>query len=166
MAPEKTFCIYCGAKLDDNGNHTDIVKTYWQVDGKVYRPRLQRVLSHMHYRCTNEGSENWKWYGGKGIRVCDEWRSYFPFREWALANGYRPGLVLDRIDSDKDYEPSNCRWVTSEQNQPRLKLTHDDVRAIRASTKTTTELGLLYDVHPSHILKIRNGTRWNGLGDR
>jgi hypothetical protein len=59
-----------------------------------------------------ESHRDWKYYGSKGITVCDEWKSFEPFRDWALANGFKPELQLDRIDGDGHYSPSNCRWVT------------------------------------------------------
>jgi hypothetical protein len=69
-------------------------------------------------RCKNMYGEKNKHYKGKGIKVCDEWASsYLVFREWALANGYKKGLSLDRIDGNKNYEPSNCRFVTMEVQQ-------------------------------------------------
>ncbi len=55
-------------------------------------------------------------YQDRGIIVCDEWRNNFePFREWALANGYKKGLTIDRINNDGNYEPDNCRWTTSSE---------------------------------------------------
>jgi hypothetical protein len=63
-------------------------------------------------RCTNPNVVTWPRYGGRGITVCDEWRTYEPFRAWAVANGYDPALSLDRVDNDGDYEPGNCRWTT------------------------------------------------------
>ena len=54
-------------------------------------------------------------YGGRGITVCEEWRSGFEaFRDWAFENGYQNGLSLDRIDVNGNYEPSNCRWINVE----------------------------------------------------
>lgn len=64
-------------------------------------------------RCYRKTSANYKFYGGRGISVCDEWQNAKMFGEWAENNGYIPGLSLDRIDPDKDYSPDNCRWVTA-----------------------------------------------------
>ena len=66
----------------------------------------------MKNRCLNPKVERYKRYGGRGITVCDEWRNSFEdFRDWAMSHGYADGRSIDRIDSDGNYEPSNCRWV-------------------------------------------------------
>lgn len=80
------------------------------------RTKLYQVWSQMKGRCTRPKHDGWKWYGGKGIRVCEQWQTYEPFRVWALANGYADGMSLDRVDPDRDYEPSNCRWLTKSEN--------------------------------------------------
>lgn len=68
-------------------------------------------------RCNNPNNKQYKNYGGRGIRVCDEWmNSSDSFIEWAIQNGYEEGLQLDRIDNDGNYEPSNCRFVTQLEN--------------------------------------------------
>ena len=84
----------------------------------VHDGRRTELYSHwcaMKARCNNKNSANWHSYGGRGIKVCDEWQTFPAFRDWAMANGYKDGLTIDRIDNDKGYEPSNCRWVTMKQ---------------------------------------------------
>lgn len=76
--------------------------------------KLYGVWLSMKRRCDNSNTTYYNRYGGSGITVCDEWvSSYESFKEWALSNGYKEGLSIDRIDNDSCYCPSNCRWVTS-----------------------------------------------------
>lgn len=62
-------------------------------------------------RCENENNKRFHRYGGRGITVCDEWHSFENFYNWAMRNGYKVGLTLDRKDNDRGYGPENCRWV-------------------------------------------------------
>lgn len=79
--------------------------------------RIQKIFSSMISRCYNKNSKCYRWYGAKGICVCDEWRNNPKlFEEWAMANGYSDNLTIDRIDSDKDYCPDNCQWISLSEN--------------------------------------------------
>lgn len=71
--------------------------------------------SAMRRRCNTASTGNYSLYGGRGIGVCDEWKDYLAFREWALANGYDDSLSLDRVDVNGDYCPENCRWVSAQE---------------------------------------------------
>ena len=79
------------------------------------KTRLFKIWASMHERCERVRHAYYMNYGGRGIRVCDEWREFVPFREWALKAGYRDDLSIDRIDVDGDYCPKNCRWATNKE---------------------------------------------------
>lgn len=81
--------------------------------------KLYRVYYAMHQRCENKKTRNYKRYGGRGIKVCEEWsgeNGFLNFREWAYANGYKEGKEIDRINNDDGYSPQNCRWATKIEN--------------------------------------------------
>lgn len=79
-------------------------------------PKLYNVWCTMLTRCYNPKREKYKDYGSRGVCVCPEWQRAENFCKWALENGYKDGLQIDRIDVNGNYEPSNCRWVTPKQN--------------------------------------------------
>lgn len=74
--------------------------------------RIMYIWQSIKQRCYNQKSISYKNYGAKGIKICDEWKNNPKlFYTWSIKNGYRDDLTIDRINSDKDYCPENCRWV-------------------------------------------------------
>lgn len=95
------------------------------------RTRLYTIWCGMRQRCNNPNREAYIHYGGKGIEVCDEWSDYNAFKDWAENNGYADNLSIDRINSNGNYEPSNCRWITVSENTSRANKNHKSRKLIR-----------------------------------
>lgn len=104
----------------------------------------------MKQRCLNPRCAAYKNYGARGITICEEWMEFEPFCEWALNNGHKRGLDLDRRDNSGGYSPENCRWITRQENtNNRRKTIFLEVDGVRkARTDWERQLGL-----PRGILK-------------
>ena len=130
-----------------------IDRKLWLVtSSKKYKNHLYKTWSNMLYRCYHRPStynKNAKYYYNKNIKVCKEWRyDFWNFYYWAKRNGYRKNLTIDRIDSNKDYSPQNCRWVTAEIQSNNLSNTIriKDPIELCENTKTITQLSQQYNI--------------------
>ena len=127
--------------------------------GLYYHP-LKGVYNTMKQRCSNKNVRMFYRYGARGITVCKEWKDDFKkFYSWAIANGYKQGLSVDRINNDGNYEPLNCQWITIRENiakEARLKKKDIDAicREYTSSKITQTELAIKYDVDKSRVGQI------------
>lgn len=95
------------------------------------RTRLYTIWCGMRQRCNNEHREAYALYGGKGVKVCEEWNDFRVFREWALTHGYNDTLSIDRINHNGNYCPDNCRWITLSENVARANKNHSTRKVIR-----------------------------------
>lgn len=108
---------------------SEFCKTHFRTHN-LRTHRLYNTWEHMKQRCYNKNNKDYKNYGARGIIVCNEWLDDFMiFYSWAISNGYRDDLTLDRVNVNGNYEPNNCRWATQgEQNnnkQSHHKLTYN-----------------------------------------
>ena len=78
--------------------------------------KLYYIWKGIKQRTTNPHNKDFPRYGGRGIRMCEEWQKSFPaFKAWAIQSGYRAGLSIDRKDNDGNYSPENCHWATAKE---------------------------------------------------
>lgn len=93
------------------------------IEGNIrYKTETEKTLNlkyrSIKRRCYNPECEAYKNYGYRGIKMCDEWLADFKnFYNWAVNNGYKKGLTIDRIDVNGNYEPNNCRWISNLKQQ-------------------------------------------------
>ena len=164
----KSVAVSCGCKTNELK-----AKAVTKHGGSY--SRLYTTHEGMMSRCFNPNSCRYSRYGGRGITVCEEWRSNFKeFESWALQNGYRDDLTIERIDNDGNYEPNNCKWIprkdqiknrTFERGSKRWnsKLKETDIPEIRyllSKKFTQQEIGDLYGVNRGTIRAIKNNETW------
>ena len=130
---------------------------------------LWSTWRNMRDRCNRKSNQDYKYYGGKGIIVKDIWIDYLEFKKWSILNSYEPNknLQIDRIDSNKNYSPDNCRWVdakTNQRNRDCIILNEEKANEIRTliySGLDDIEISKMYKVHKDTIRDIRTGRTWN-----
>lgn len=94
------------------------------------KTRLHRIWQNMRNRCYYKNLPEFKYWGGRGITVCNEWKnSFLAFYDWSMANGYNDNLSIDRIDVDGNYCPDNCRWATAAEQQKNRRVNHCSAQA-------------------------------------
>ena len=148
----------CGSEKEVSRTHLVTGKTsscgcLWQQNKREYRKihgesktKLYGVWSGIKERCTNKNCTAYKNYGGRGIFICKEWMDYPTFRNWALSNGYKEGLEINRINNSGGYSEENCNFVTPLENSHN-KRTNIFV-AINGITKTMSEWARIYGISP------------------
>lgn len=112
--------------------------------------RLYIIYDNMKARCNNPKCVSYKNYGGRGIKVCKEWNKDFNvFVKWALENGYKDNLTLDRINNNGNYEPSNCRWATKIEQANNMRtnrfITYNN------ETKTIAQWSRILKISPQNL---------------
>ena len=99
--------------------------------------RLYRIWGGIITRCFNKKSHDYRLYGGRGITVCEAWKNAYNFINWALLNGYRDDLTLDRINTNCGYSPDNCQWISINEQQRNKRNNH--VLEFNGETHCATE---------------------------
>ena len=127
--------------------------------GYANKERLCLIWSAMKRRCYKSSFTGYENYGGRGITVCGEWlNDYKSFKNWALKNGYKEGLEIDRIDVNGNYEPVNCRWVFKKIQNNNKRSSH--FITFRSETKTAAEWATITGINYQTIMSRINKFNW------
>lgn len=114
--------------------------------------RIYHTWHSMVSRCCFESGKNYKFYGAKGVKVCDQWKSFLSFYDWAINNGYTDNLTIERIDCNGNYEPENCKFISNleqaRNTRKTIRITSDD------GYMTAAEVSRMLDVSKSTIEKF------------
>lgn len=128
---------------------------------------LYNVWDGMKQRCGNPHTARYRHYGGRGIKVCEEWKNDFKvFYDWAMANGWKKGLQIDRIENDGNYEPFNCQFISNKENNRKKdnnKITGEIALEIRANyngVQTHLQIAQKYNVCRAVIASILSNRSW------
>jgi len=156
--------ISCGCAQRDGAVRSNKNRT---KHGLCNHP-LYVVWNNMVQRCINSNSTSYRYYGERGIKVCDGWKNDSSnFIAWALKNGWEKGLQIDRIDNNGNYKPSNCRFVTPKENTRNSRstgLTMNDIISIRSIHENGNlyqrEIGEMFGVSQSAISSIVKYKKW------
>ncbi len=172
------YCAYCKQKVEKvlaegiknkscGCAQRSITAATSRIHGQTPESLYRRWIT-MKNKCYNHNNQWYKDYGGKGIRVCNEWRESFePFREWALANEYRESLMLSRKDITADFTPENCCFtkpIVTIEKRSTSKLSRQKAQEIKRlyqdGSLSQDQLAKKYGVNPSTISRIICNKAW------
>ena len=150
-------CSQCGWETDMQKRHIQRAEkcSHINIVGKCSsnhrfnNKRIKNIYNGILSRCYDKKDTSYKFYGGKGVQMCEEWLDDpKAFEDWAFENGYENDLTIDRIDSSKDYSPENCRWISLVDNSK-----------YKSTTKVTTVDGISHTGKEwAYVLKLGTNT--------
>ena len=133
--------------------------------------RLNNIHQLIKQRCCNPNNRAYDYYGGRGITVCPEWlnteksgvknysKGFISFKHWAVSNGYKEGLTIDRIDNSKGYSPDNCQWVSMKVQCNNKRSNH--YVTYKGQTKSLSEWCELLNLNYGKVKQRLNKLNWS-----
>lgn len=110
---------------------------------------VYKSWAHMKQRCLNKENSSYLDYGGRGITICDAWMNFENFYKWAMKNGYKEGLTIERIDVNGNHEPSNCKWIPKSEQPSNRRSNH--YITLNSEQKTLSEWARVHNINPRTV---------------
>jgi hypothetical protein len=161
------FCPACQKNAEKPMNEGTLNKTCGCLRHGDHGSNLHNIWCSIKRRCNLKTNDSYKWYGGRGITVCDEWENYNPFKKWAVANGFAEGLQIDRIDNEKGYFAENCQFTSCAKNirkKNKTKLSWPYVNILRALRKSgqisDKRLSEIFNISPKYVINVAQFKTW------
>lgn len=133
----------------------------------MFDRRLHNLYHNMMNRCYNPKNDHFKFYGARGITVCDLWKNNKNnFINWCINNGHAVNLQIDRIDVNGNYNPNNCRFVdskTNSRNRTSNRCNYEKLELIKifiVNGLSNKDISQLFDVSQRTVSHIKNNTQW------
>lgn len=138
----------------------DIQKGQKRKTHGMSQKRIYKIWTDIKTRCYNKNNKEYKWYGERNIKMCNEWKNDFRvFYDWAIQNGYTEELSIDRIEVNGDYEPNNCRWADKLTQANNTRTNH--YVEINGVTHTVAEWSRIYNINRNYIyIRVQRGWNW------
>lgn len=168
----KVHCILCGKTKDiyysslTNKKYTSYICQIKKHN--LSKHKLYSVYHNIKDRCYNPNCHAYKNYGAKNINICNEWlgkNGFINFYNWALNNGYKENLTIDRIDANKDYSPENCRFVTLSENVASSNKSSQHRKANKGRYYAISPNGDYYEFDNANKFGIEHNLKPSGIRD-
>lgn len=150
---QKGVTLSCGCLISE-------ITTKRNTKHNLYNSRIYSIYKDMKKRCYNKNNKSYENYGGRGIKICDEWlnkeNGFINFYNWAINNGYKVDLTIDRINVNGNYEPSNCKWATIKEQANNRRSNH--LITYNGETHNITQWAEILNISYGALKnRIRNG---------
>ena len=155
FTPDNCYITDRQSKKYKKLKQTDLASEFLGIS--LYDHPIKTIYHNMKSRCYNPNDYHYRWYGERGITVCNEWLGKYgllKFIIWSMENGWENGLTIDRIDNDRGYSPDNCRWTTMEVQLKNRRQVH--LHYFDGDYRTITEISRMTGVPYQRLRKLLN----------
>lgn len=149
----------CGCFAKEVAREKAIKHCQEKATHRMTNTRLYHIWINIKKRCYNPNDDSFSIYGGRGIKMCEEWQDFVNFMKWALNNGYNDTLTIERIDVNGNYEPSNCKWATMKEQGNNRRNNH--FITYQGVTRTISQWSEIVGIKRNTLYARINRDKWS-----